>query len=96
MLTKLHPSKKFGAGYEINGIKFCLTNHALERALERNVDIEKRILSLKGLKVSQYRDEGVICKYDKWQKTITIVTLLSRRMVEINRKNKDEYRKTKI
>lgn len=89
MLTveKLPPSNRFNLKYRVNDFTFCFTGHAIERIAERGIDIESKLRSLSGLSVSQYRSKGIVCKYNRGNKTATVLTVLSDYMTRINNKN---------
>lgn len=73
-LQKIRATKRFKIRYEFNDCTINLTDHAIERAEERNIDIEEKLKEIAGLPLSKYKEHGVIADYYKMKKFLTIIT----------------------
>lgn len=75
MLSQIAPSKRFKLRYSVNDLTIAVTSHAIQRSIERGIDLEERIDSLRGKPVHLYRRNGVIVDWKPWKRLLVIITV---------------------
>lgn len=75
-MTSIDGSKRCPCRYQMhNGVLVGFSNHAVERAVQRNIDLEQLLRDLHGVKLKQYKRRGVIAEYNPYHKRMKIITV---------------------